>query len=112
MACIMGTILAGCIFSDIYPTNSENVCLYQVKHSQAKIIICDTYARLKSKFLVNTDEILKSGVKACILFADGVNENDVINFPQGPIPIYTWSQVINSVGSEIGNGVITKRIDA
>jgi len=55
--------------------------------------------------------MIKSGVKACILFAEGVDGNDVINYPQGPIPIYTWSQIINSVGSEIGSGVITKRID-
>jgi long-subunit acyl-CoA synthetase (AMP-forming) len=71
MACIMGTILANGVFCDIYQTNSPSVCLYQVRHAQAKVIICDTYARLKAKFLVNGDELAKAGVKACILFAEG-----------------------------------------
>jgi len=28
MAAMMGTILANCVFSDIYPTNSAEMCLY------------------------------------------------------------------------------------
>lgn len=28
VACIMGTTLANCVFTDIYPTNSPKVCLY------------------------------------------------------------------------------------
>lgn len=112
MACIMGTILSNCVFSDIYPTNSAKVCLYQVRHSNAKVIICDTYARLKAKFLINSADLIKSGVKACILYAEGLTQNEVITLPSSPlIPIYTWSQVMSTVGSEIGNGVILKRID-
>lgn len=75
-ACAMGTILANCIFSDIYPTNSKQVCLYQVRHSQAKVICVDTYARLKDKFLVNAKELVKLGVQAFVLFGEGLNSKD------------------------------------
>jgi len=92
MSCIMGTVLANCVFSDIYPTNSSDVCLYQVKHSQAKVICCDSYARLKAKFLVNAEELIKAGVKAFILFAEGTKSENV-KFPmvKGTIPVYSWT---------------------
>ena len=112
VACIMGTTLANCVFTDIYPTNSPKVCLYQTQHSNAKVIICDTYLRLKARFLVSGDELHKAGVKAFFLFAEGKRDKDVVNFPKQShgIPIYTWSQAMNQVGSEIGNGVIYKRV--
>ena len=75
------------------------------------MIVCDTYAKLKSKFLVNESELVKLGVKAFILFAEGTKVNDVVNLPKSQIPIYTWSQVMNQVGSDVGNGTIYKRID-
>ena len=112
MVCIMGTILANCVFSDIYPTNMPDVCLYQVKHSQAKVICCDTYARLKTKFLVNQEQLVAAGVKACILFDEGKTVDEIITVPgKCPIRIITWAQLITKTCSEIGTGVILKRID-
>ena len=46
------------------------------------MIVCDTYAKLKSKFLVNESELVKLGVKAFILFAEGTKVNDVVNLPK------------------------------
>jgi hypothetical protein len=71
----MGTILANCVFSDIYPTNSPEVCLYQVKHSKAQIVCCDTYQRLKTKFLPNAKQLIELGVKAFIIFGEGVEKD-------------------------------------
>ena len=77
-ACMMGTILANCIVADIYLTNSAEVCKMQAQHSNARVIVCDNYARLKSKFLVNASELSK--VKACILFAEGLQEPHVMQY--------------------------------
>lgn len=51
LASIMGSLLANCIFTDIYMTNSADLCLKQVKETKSKVIVCDTYKRLKTSFL-------------------------------------------------------------
>ena len=51
LASIMGSLLANCIFTDIYMTNSAELCLKQVKETKSKVIVCDTYKRLKTSFL-------------------------------------------------------------
>ena len=58
--------------------------------------------------MVNAEELIQSGVKAFILFGEGTKKDDVVNFPKvnGRIPVYTWSELMSSVSSEIGNGVI------
>ena len=42
---IMGTILSNCIFTEVYLTNGPEACAQQVLHSDAQIIICDTFKR-------------------------------------------------------------------
>lgn len=42
---IMGTILSNCIFTEVYITNGPDACVNQVIHSQAQVIVCDTYQR-------------------------------------------------------------------
>ena len=70
---IMGTILSNCIFTDIYMTNNPKVCLYQATQTKGKIIVCDTYKRLKSSFLDKHEEQLaKLGIVACFIFAEGL----------------------------------------
>ena len=69
---IMGSVLANCIFSDIYMTNSPEICLRQVRETKTKIIVCDTYKRLKASFLDKNEQALAdAGVVACFLFAEG-----------------------------------------
>ena len=51
LASIMGAVLSNCIFSDIYMTNNPDMCLKQVRETKTKVIICDTYKRLKATFL-------------------------------------------------------------
>ena len=59
---MLGTVLQNCLFSDIYMTNSPETCLYQVRDSGAKVIVCDTYKRLKERFLVNEQALVELGV--------------------------------------------------
>ena len=112
VACIMGTILANCVFSSIYPDNSPDVCLHEVRHSKAKVICCDTYERLKSKYLKNPQIFINEGIKAFILFSEGVCNEPTECYPKvkGQIPVYTWSQLMSSASAEIGDGVIFNRI--
>ena len=51
LASIMGSVLANCIFSDIYMTNNPEVCLKQVQETKSRVIVCDTYKRLRAFFL-------------------------------------------------------------
>ena len=48
---MMGSVLSNCIYSDIYMTNNPRVCLSQVETTKARIIVCDTYKRLRNSFL-------------------------------------------------------------
>ena len=48
LASVMGTVLGNCIFTDIYLTNSPELCLKQIKETKSKIIVCDTYKRLRA----------------------------------------------------------------
>lgn len=89
----MGTILSNCIFSDIYMTNNPKVCLHQATETKARIIICDTYKRLKSSFLDKNEEALaKLGVVACFIYAEGLtSESASIMYNSKYLKIYNWS---------------------
>lgn len=39
---LAGTILANCIFTEVYPTNGPAACAAQVTHSNAVVIVCDS----------------------------------------------------------------------
>ena len=94
LAAIMGSILSNCIFTDIYMTNNPEQILKQVRETGSKVIICDTYKRLKAKFLgPHADELAEAGVKACFLFDEGTTEKTAgISFKgTAKIKIYNWS---------------------
>lgn len=72
LASIMGSILANCIFCDVYMTNSPEVLLAQIMETKSKVIVCDTYKRLRASFLdQNEKKLADAGVIACFLFAEG-----------------------------------------
>lgn len=48
---LMGTILANCIFTEIYITNGPQACATQIQHSQSQVIVCDTRKRYEERFL-------------------------------------------------------------
>lgn len=86
-----GAILSNCIFTDIYPTNSPDLCLQQAGLTQAKVIVCDTYKRLKEKFLDSKD-FAKLNVTHCILFREGLTpENSKYSYFNSDVKIYNWS---------------------
>jgi len=72
LACLMGTILANCVATEIYPNNSHDTSIWQAQHCEAKVIVCDSYDRLYRNFLKpgNLKEQLPD-VKVCILFSEG-----------------------------------------
>ncbi len=47
---VLGAVLANCVFTEVYLTNGPAACAKQVLHSQAQVIICDTYKRYSEKF--------------------------------------------------------------
>ena len=67
---VMGVISANCIFSDQYVTNSPAACLTQIKHSESKFIIADSWQTLKEKYLPYEDELLKLGVKYAVVYSE------------------------------------------
>ena len=103
----MGTVLSNCIFTDIYQTNSPEVCLFQVAETKSKVIVVDTYKRLKEKFLdKNADELVKLGVKACFIFAEGLHAEQTGYFYKSKhLKIFNWSQIME-LGSEIEDRVV------
>ena len=56
MISMMGTTLSNCIYTDIYMTNNPKVCYSQVEQTKARIIVCDTYKRLRNSFLDQHEE--------------------------------------------------------
>lgn len=94
----MGAVLANCIFTDTYLTNSPSVCLKQVRQTGTRVIVCDTYKRLKASFLDRyEDELAEAGVVACFLFAEGVTKESAgtsFKSTKKGIKVYNWSQVM------------------
>jgi len=72
LAAIMGTVLSNCIFSDIYVTQSPELCMSFVRRLKVQVIVCDTYKRLKEKFLHSRKELVDLGIKAAVLFGEGI----------------------------------------
>ena len=97
IASIMGTVLSNCIFTDIYMTNRPAVCLKQVEETQAKIIVCDTYKRLKESFLnENEHKLGELGVVACFIYGEGLfHETSGYVYKQTKhFKIFNWSQIM------------------
>mmetsp|Transcript_9935 Transcript_9935/g.12370 ORF Transcript_9935/g.12370 Transcript_9935/m.12370 type:complete len:126 (+) Transcript_9935:431-808(+) len=95
LAAIMGSVLANCIYTDTYLTNSPTVCLKQVQETNTKIIVCDTYKRLRASFLDRYEgELVESGVVACFLFAEGTTKETAgVSFKSTKkgLKIFNWS---------------------
>lgn len=75
-------------------TNSAEVCLKQVQETKSKVIVCDTYKRLKSSFLDQyAEELADAGVVACFLFGEGQTQESSNLVYRGTkrIKIYNWS---------------------
>ena len=107
---MLGSVLSNCIFSDTYQTNSPENCLFQVRDSKSKVIVCDTYRRLKEKFLDKyEDELAEAGVKVAILFGEGVTVNAGSSVRSGKIRVYNWSQIVN-LGSDVEDKVILRKM--
>jgi len=92
LATIAGSVLADCIYTDIYPTNSPTLSMYQAKFTKAKVLVCDTYKRLKEKYLDHPDWLRKSGITCAILFREGLSpEAANYTYTNETIKILTWS---------------------
>jgi len=99
---IMGTMCNNCIFSDLYMTNSPSACLEQIDHQQSKIIICDTWAVFKEKFLINQEKLLALGIKTAVLFSEFGNlvrgnasyKGTDGKIKQNRIKVYNWTQFL------------------
>ena len=88
--CMIGTLLSNCILTEVYLTNGADTCLYQVKHSESRIIICDTFKRYQEKFLPHKNELEQLGVKAVILFGEFNEHRSSGKSKNNHIKIYTW----------------------
>ena len=63
----LGAIMYNAVFTGVYITNEPDACLYQVEHSEAEIVCCDTLEELK-RFTVNLDKLTK--VKAFVVWGE------------------------------------------
>ena len=54
-----------CTCSGIYPTNNAESCLYQCEHSEAQLVVVDSFEQLK-KFMVNRAKL--PNVKAFVIY--------------------------------------------
>lgn len=108
---MLGSVISNCIFSDTYQTNSPENCLFQVRDSKSKVIVCDTYRRLKEKFLDKyEDELAEAGVKVAILFGEGMTSNTTgSSIRSGKIKVINWSQVVQ-LGSDVEDKVILRKM--
>jgi long-chain-fatty-acid--CoA ligase ACSBG len=103
-------VLANCIYTDIYPTNSQEVSVYQASFTEARVIVCDTYKRLKEKFLDSKD-FAKLKIKCAILFREGLlPQSAKYSYFNADVKIYNWTQAL-ALGSEIENRIILRKID-
>ena len=114
LASIMGAVLANCIFTDTYMTNSPSACLKQVRETGTRVIVCDSYKRLKASFLDRyEDELADAGVVACFLFAESVTRETGggISFKSTKrgIKIFNWSQVMQ-LGSQVEDRAVFSRV--
>lgn len=74
------------------------------------MIVCDTYKRLKEKF-IDSKDFLKLKIKYAILFKEGLlPESSKYSYFNGDIKIYNWSQAL-ALGHEIENRVILRRVE-
>ena len=95
LASIAGAVLSDCIYTDIYPTNSPALSMYQAKFTKAKVLVCDTYKRLKEKYLDHADFMRDSGITCAILFREGLApESAKYTYTNENIKIFTWSQAL------------------
>jgi len=114
LAAIMGTVLANCIYTDIYMTNSPEVCLKQFRETNTKIIVCDTYKRLRTSFLDHYEkELSDEGLLACFLFAEGTTKGTSgLSFKSSRrgIKIFNWSQVMQ-LGAPVEDRNVFVRVE-
>ena len=108
---MMGTVLSNCIYTDIYMTNNPKVCLSQVEQTKARIIVCDTYKRLRNSFLdQHEEELAKLGVVACFIFAEGTtSECSSVVYNSKYLKIYNWGQIMK-MGQDVEDRVVHKKI--
>ena len=84
-----------------------------MRETKTKVIVCDTYKRLRATFLdCHEKELADAGVVACFLFAEGTTQESsglAYRCSDKRIKIYNWSQVMH-LGSEVEDRVIFRRI--
>ena len=81
--------------------------------TRTKLIVCDTYRRLKAQFLDKLEDDLENlGVVACFLFAEGTLSEAAGTSYKGRsrIKIFNWNQVMQ-LGGEVEDRAILKRIE-
>lgn len=68
----IGGILYNCVGTGIYSTNAVDACMYQVDHSEAEIICCETNDHLK-----RFDPAKLARVKAFIVWGEKELPKDI-----------------------------------
>ena len=94
------------IFSDQYMTNSAAACLQQIKHSNSKLIICDSWANFKDRYLCNEQEYLRIGITAAVIFGEFGEPRRGL---KTKLKVYNWTQFLK-IGEDIDNRIILKRM--
>jgi long-chain-fatty-acid--CoA ligase ACSBG len=93
----LGAMFNNCVATGVYNTNAAEACLYQAQHSEAQVIVVDTFINLK-KFLINKDQLKE--VKAYVVWL----ENDIpaeFKLPN----VFLWKQFLD-LGKSVPDSVI------
>jgi acyl-CoA synthetase (AMP-forming)/AMP-acid ligase II len=98
---LMGTILSNCVFSEVYITNGPEACAQQVIHSQAQVVVCDTYERFREKIMPG--RAMFPWLKAVVIIGDANKAK------KEDIRIINWKDVIQ-MGAQVDNSIIERKV--
>ena len=106
---MMGSILANCIISEIYPTSGPEACFKQVTHSKARVIVTDSRQTFQERFLPFQHEYIKAGVTRVVLFGELSGSQASYRKKANGIRVYSWGQAM-AMGDGVENTAVFKRL--
>lgn len=96
-----GGIFFNAVCTGVYNTNAADACLYQAQHSEAQVIVVDTFVQLK-KYLQNKDKLPE--VRAYVVWLEKEIPEDL-----KASNIYLWKDFMQ-LGKSVPDSVINQKI--
>lgn len=97
-----GATVYNCVVTGIYITNTAEACLYQLEHSEAEVVVCETNEMLK-RITVNLAKTPR--IKAIVVWGETQLPTDVQDSR-----LYLWKDFMK-LGAEVKDQVIMDKIN-